>query len=764
MVSQKQVKKQTREALNGMFGHASDYRKVMAILAVLMIIVSGFTLWNTMELRRAMDARTQIYVGDVTLQLTDEIDFRLKKNVIDLEMLEDSLLHVDNITEESLHDFLDRKADLLGYTAIALIRSDGNIYTTQPIPGDLSSMSGIQASFSGENGVSFLNEQSILYSIPIMRDGKVAGVLAGMRNRENMQQLIRTESFSGRGLTCIIDPEGQVIISPTNVDPFMVLDDIFLEESNDETVENILQMRDDMKNHRSGVFTFTAVDGTSLVLAYNPLQNYNWVLLTLVPADIISAQTDLYLSQTFTIIAGTILLFFIILTVLFHTYRNHFRLMERLAFTDRLTGAMNNAAFQLQCRQLLDKSAPGKYTVVLLNIRNFKLINASYGSVRGDETLRHVMNVLLAHIQDGELAARADADNFFLCLKGCDPEEIRRRLQKMVDAVNSFDPAEDGPSYLTLQQGAYVVDEPHLDITIVQDRAKTACRGYSALPGSQCVFYDEAVTKRLQKEQTLNHLFDRSLADGDFKLFLQPKVRLHTGTVCGAEALVRWEHPQRGMIFPSDFIPLFEKNGRICQLDLYIFEETCKTIRRWIDEGKPLFPVSVNLSRQHFQSDSPLDSFYEIAQRYQIPSGTIEMELTESIFFDDQGIENVKAQIRRMHEMGFLCSLDDFGSGYSSLGLLMEFDVDVVKLDRRFFLHDSNPKARKVVASVIQLCRDIGTQVVAEGIETPQQLSFLEEMGCDMVQGYLYSKPLPVTEFEKWQKDFSSSPNRGIRV
>lgn len=314
-----------------------------------------------------------------------------------------------------------------------------------------------------------------------------------------------------------------------------------------------------------------------------------------------------------------------------------------------------------------------------------------------------------------------------------------------------------GQEPLTIQPGVYLVEDVSLDVTVMQDRARTACGARTGEQDGQCIFYHAALTRNLLEEQELTAMFPGSLEHGDFQVFLQPKVWIENGRLGGAEALVRWHHPQRGVIYPSDFIPLFEKNGRIRELDLFIFEEVCKTISRWAEEEMELFPVSVNLSRQHFKDENALTPFADIARRYAIPSGIIELELTESIFFDDQGIENVKRQIDAMHAMGFLCSLDDFGAGYSSLGLLMEFDVDVIKLDRRFFLNVERKKTRDVVGgAVVELAGKLGVQTVAEGIETQRQLEFVRDARCDLIQGYLYAKPLPIPEFEEWMKNRSA--------
>lgn len=213
---------------------------------------------------------------------------------------------------------------------------------------------------------------------------------------------------------------------------------------------------------------------------------------------------------------------------------------------------------------------------------------------------------------------------------------------------------------------------------------------------------------------------------------------------------MRWIHPQNGMIYPSDFIPLFEQNGKICRLDLYVYTEVCILLNRWRREGRALVPISVNLSRQHFKIPDFLDRFAEIAGQYEIPRGIIEFELTESIFFNNSQIDLVKKAIVRMHTLGFLCSLDDFGSGFSSLGLLKEFDVDTLKLDRSFFVNMDGEKAKDVITCLIELSKKLKVQTVAEGIEEEDQLEYLRGMRCDMVQGYIFSRPLPIVEFEKW--------------
>lgn len=586
--------------------------------------------------------------------------------------------------------------------------------------------------------------------LSLYQENNIIGVLGGTGNKESMQRLIQPVSFDGQGLTCIADTEGNVVISPTDLDPFMRLDDIFKEDSEETTVRNIKRMQENMKEGKNGVFSFVAVDGRELILSYNILKSYDWVLLTLVPADLISYETDRYVIQTFAIVAGTIFLFLFFLLILLFIYRNNRRRLEYIAFVDAVTGGMNNAAFCLKLRETLKNARRNEYTVAVINIRNFKMINESFGTHEGDRTLHYCMQILRKNVKEGEIAARGNADDFFLCLKEGNRNIVAARLQEIVREINSFNENLENPYHLSFRQGAYLIDEPDLDSTIIQDRVMTACMNQQEFGENSCVFYDICFTQKMKQEHELNAMFRGALENGDFKVYFQPKVSLEDEKTAGAEALVRWQHPEEGMISPGDFIPLFEKNGNICRLDCYVFEEVCRTIDRWRREGRKLFPVSVNLSRQHFKRNDFLNQFADVAAKYRIPEGLLELELTESIFFDDNSIAMVRESINRMHELGFKCSLDDFGSGFSSLGLLKEFDVDTIKLDRRFFLDMSKPKAEDVVECLIDLAGRLKVKTVAEGIETQEQIDFLKQIHCDMVQGFFYSPPLRAEEFEEW--------------
>lgn len=699
-----------------------------ALLAILFIIVCVL-VWNTSELHAVLNNSTEQYVQDVSYQITSDISSRFDMYKRILEHCAD---RIPGIKEQAAVDaYLLSNAQSYGFDSLSVISVD-------TVTAEQKEVEGIERSFNGATAVTYMEGQFLLFSTPIYTNGSISSILTGVRNQKNIQALIRPKSFGGEGLTCIIDSDGQVVISPQDVKPFLQLDHIFISGTDKQMKAVLEQMQSDMQKGKPGVFPFTAVDGSRLLLSYRSLDINDWVLLTLVPANLISSGADSYTTRTFLIIGCVVLVFSILFIVTVRFYRKTDKQLKKVAYSDSLTGGMNQMAFQMYCRAL---SQQDMYTVVYLNMKGFKYINEHWEHAAGDRMLQYVYQVIARHLRDGEPFARCEADHFFLCLREREPARIQKRL----DAIRASAMAGDFVYRIILLQGACALDGA--DIAVVQDRARIACQMRES--DEVCMFYSAQLLQRIKEEQELTSLFEESIQNHDFQIYLQPKMRLGDGSVGGAEALVRWIHPQRGIIYPSVFIPLFEKNGQICKLDLYVFEEVLKLLHKWIESGKPLVPVSVNLSRIHFKNADFLQAFWELKEKYRIPDKIVELELTESIFFHEPEIEFVKGCIRQMHMYGFLCSLDDVGAGFSSLGLLKEFNVDTIKLDRKFFDTIENSKTQNIIACLVELAHKLHIHVVAEGIETAEQLSFLRSIQCEMVQGYVFYKPLTIAEFEK---------------
>lgn len=727
----------------------------IGVLAAALLMIIMVSVWNTSHLNSVLSDTTEEYVQDVTYQLTNDITGRLEADLASLQLLSDSIPRIggEEHDSEAVQEFLDRKAGILGFDHFAVAEPEGIAESSGfPYP-EAAYTEGVQEAFQGKSSVTDFTDQCLLFSAPVYYGEKIEKVLVGLRTQDNVQKLIQPDSFEGNGLSCIVDSGGQVILSPTDLDPFKQLDDIIAGSTGSSVQELICQIRNDMAELRSGVVRFTSITGKKLIMSYNSLGVGDWILLTLVPANLVTAEISGYISQTIIVIGVILIILGLFLISVLRFYRTYSRQLEQTAFSDPLTGGVNNAAFQARYRACARDMKPPACAVVLFNIKGFKLINENFGIEAGNGTIRYVYYVLESCLGEGEFMGRSESDHFFLCLRETDREAIKKRIQEMEKAVNAQSTITEIPYSLNFLQGVYVVDDPSLEITLIQDRARAACQSRRLKSETGCAFYRAELTRQMQMEQELDTLFEESLKRGDFHVYLQPKVNLEDEIMGGAEALVRWIHPVRGNISPADFIPILEKNGKICSLDLYVFEEICRLQQRYLREGRRMVPISVNLSRKHFKNLNFLQEFSEIAAEHQIRPGMVEFELTESTFLDEQQITVVKNGILKMHERGFLCSLDDFGSGYSSLGLLRAFNVDTIKLDKRFFEDMENEKSRNVIACLIDLADRLKVQTVAEGIETEEQLEYLKEFGCGMVQGYIYSRPLPIPEFEQWRQD-----------
>lgn len=416
---------------------------------------------------------------------------------------------------------------------------------------------------------------------------------------------------------------------------------------------------------------------------------------------------------------------------------------------DDVTGGKNKKEFVRVASMLL--KGEGEFVVVYANIDRFKLINDVYGDDVGDEVLRKVHRVIDEELlRWDEVSGRIMADNFGMLMRFHSMKKLEHRLSRINDQLAGI-LDKDGQTYgIKMYFGVYPVEDKVADVSAMLERANLALKkvSNSAQHLVHMGVYDEKERKLLSREKELEMKMEKALRNGEFVPFLQPKYELANETIGGAEALVRWIDPVEGMIFPNEFIPLFEKNGFVVELDLYMFEQVCKLIEKWNAKGYQKIPVSVNMSRGHFNVPGFFDRYREILERYDIPENSIEIELTESLFYNEMSM--LKELINKIHEAGMLCSIDDFGSGYSSLNMLKDVKVDALKLDRVFFKEaEDDQRGKSIVNSVLHLAQSLNLRTISEGVEIRSQVDYLKEMACDYIQGYVFAKPMPVREFEK---------------
>ena len=430
--------------------------------------------------------------------------------------------------------------------------------------------------------------------------------------------------------------------------------------------------------------------------------------------------------------------------------RSQFAAFEQLKYVaefDTLTDIFNRDKFYSETQRLISEHPDKRFAVIRLDINHFSLINSFFGMDEGNSLLKYIAKHLRVNTADfmGSAFGRMEADIFGICVPFSDKQSVEHFVMRSMNALQNFSNAD----YIVPCFGIYITGEEDIPVSIMFDRATLAAKHCKGNYVNYFEYYNDDMRLRIEKEQEIVNDMNIALQDKQFTIYVQPKYNVMTNSPAGGEVLVRWIHPKKGMIPPGIFIPLFEKNGFVVKLDAYVWEEACKMLKGWIDQGKKPNPISVNVSRVNIYNPHFVENIIKLVDRYQVPHDLFNIELTESAYTDNPEI--MEKAIKRLQGEGFSIMMDDFGSGYSSLSMLKNIPVDILKIDMNFFV-DANKKSRceSIVASIVRMSKWLNIPVIAEGVETNEQVSFLREIGCDYIQGYYYAKPMCIKDYERY--------------
>ncbi|MDO4458869.1 MAG: EAL domain-containing protein [Clostridia bacterium] len=413
---------------------------------------------------------------------------------------------------------------------------------------------------------------------------------------------------------------------------------------------------------------------------------------------------------------------------------------------DRMTGLYTKEYFyELVCEQLL-RNPEKNYTIVCSNIENFKIYNDIFGVAKGDELLKKVADVTRSFIGNDGFCGRLSADRF-LVFQNSEKEEIdREKLSASIES-NSIDLLKSVP----MRWGIYQITDRNLTVEQMCDRAMMAVDSIKGKYNKYFAVYDDSLRNKTLREQAITGAMESALKEEQFVVYYQPKYSLRTNRLAGAEALVRWIHPEWGFMSPGEFIPLFEQNGFIPKLDQYVREKVCEQMHRWKQNNIPLVPVSVNISRADMFHEDLVESITNLASHYDIDPRLLHLEITESAYADN--LTQIDTTVKKLRELGFVIEMDDFGSGYSSLNMLSTTPMDILKLDMKFTQNEiAKPEKHSFLKNIIGMAHQVDMSVVAEGVETKEQSERLLSAGCDYAQGYYLAKPMPAADFEQLLK------------
>lgn len=588
----------------------------------------------------------------------------------------------------------------------------------------------------------------VVLATPIRQNEEIVGVLIGAYNSRKLDQIFLS-AFNDQGYAYITDRGGNIVTRTASTHDLSSYSNIFdiLREGNFYDYDDFFTLQEKTVAGNDKGHAKYEIAGKKFLLHYNKTGVNDWQIFSIVPEKVFVQNTNKILLWA-VFITGVLLL--IVAGQGIYVYKMQQSYIEELyhgAFIDDLTGRANFKKFKLEAELLL-KSIVGtkkKYTIIKLDVDRFKLINNIYGHAIGDKILQ-IISDGIANLIDKQkgIFTRITSDEFLLLLEYDNQDEIKmeraefekfvtERVGKIIDFK------------MRMPEGRYSIPNGETDITSIFEKVNFAHRLAKTSDKTTC-FYNEKIKLVAIKEKEIENKMETSLLNNEFHVFLQPKYRLTDETIIGAEALCRWKVEDDVFISPGVFIPLFEQNGFITKLDFYMFEETCKNLRKWIDAGIEPVTISVNFSRLHLTNKDFVDKLSEVADKYSIPHNLLEIEITETVIFDN--IKILSNVLERLHQKNFTLSMDDFGSGYSSLGLLKNLSVDVIKIDREFFdASDSPARDKAVIGGVINMAKSLKIETVAEGVETKHYIDLLKELNCDIVQGFYYSKPLPLEEF-----------------
>ena len=419
--------------------------------------------------------------------------------------------------------------------------------------------------------------------------------------------------------------------------------------------------------------------------------------------------------------------------------------IDRLSSHDTLTGCMNLEHFISETRRIQKENPERSYVVLSIDIDRFKLINETFGYSTGDRVLMEFSKTVMESLGRCEFMGRVGADRFMVFMEYRGQDKLEKRLRDLDAEINKK--CALGRNYKIPVRCGIGYTSASEDITRTIDKANIARKSVKNIHVSTIVYFDEKMKSTIVKQREIENVMFDALERGEFEVYLQPKFNLADNTLGGAEALVRWNRPNFGLLKPDEFIPIFEENSFVVNLDFHVMEIICDKLRRDIDRGLEVRPISVNFSRLHFKQKDFIERIRLIIEKYALPPKLIEIEITESALI---GNEDYLVEILgSLHEIGVMVSMDDFGAGYSTLNLLKKFHVDVLKIDKAFLDGTGSQRDRTIIAHVVDMAKSLSMKVISEGVENTAQADFLREVKCDMAQGYLYARPMTISEYER---------------
>ena len=709
-----------------------------------------------------------------TNRISNELERQLETNLIDVanqnalaisNQLNDNYMLLDSLFAEIKEipgDMSENVILLKGFVKannlkrVGFCDTDGTTYTTDNVVANLSYREFFQRGMQGKSTITGVltdalrpdaDEKVIIFSSPMYDDttNELLGVFGLIYDAEVINASLQVECFEGQGCSFATNEAGDISIA-MSYDSIQLSQNLYTDilSRNPGNTEVINTIRRNISSNTPnlGKLFIDSVEyyyyRTPILIADGEIV---WNVFTLVPTGYLLQRLKPVRNTMYLMIFLSIFLVVAAMISYLIIFSSQRRLVQRLAYRDSVTGGANYAYFK---RQLLTKSRNRCGYIVSMDIQHFSNITITAGSAAADDMIKKTWELIKQSIKDNEYAARVRDDYFVMLLNMSSDADVSRRLEQLSDEVHDLAIAYDAPGVRACF-GIY----PMEDITALDDSYNKAKIGreFAKERHDKCyAFYSELDHEELLKNQQLEERFDFAISNHNFEIWYQPKYSASTKEIVGSEALVRWRETDGKLIPPGRFIPLFERDGYISRLDEYVFREVCRKQKYWLDKGFKVCPVSVNISRATIYGANVVDKYLGILDSFELPHEYIQLEVLESAI---SGKADIAKILERFRLSGVHILMDDFGTGYSSLATLNMHCFDTLKLDKSLIDCIGGKDGETLLHYVIKMGRHLGLHITAEGVEYESQLSYLQEQKCDDIQGYLFSKPLHVMDYER---------------
>lgn len=732
-------------------------------ISLFIFVFSGFASLSLRDMFKTMIYdHIKIQTIEYKLDIKRKMDIEIKM----LDIISELLQANENATSKNVSEIMDKINTENNFERITYfntkgegkkLKTDGKLEEKVNISNiNEYAREAIKRAWNGETEISdvyydkTINDEVIAYAVPVRINGKIEGVLAACERISNISEFIEDcETISDEGIIALVNSSGTILAGTEKT-----------KAENIKYIYGFKSLANDTKNElvnsleydSNSILFFNDVNGREFYAISEPIGIRDWSIVIVDSTRGVSGAIDSNMRLTRIINIIPMILSIVCIIYGYKQVRKSNDELLKLAYHDSLTGAYNTQKFDVMLHNKLEASREG--AVIAINIRQFKFINELFGLEQANRLLRYIKEFLDDCLQRGEFFCRAGADSFYIFMNGSNPENIQKRLEKLINKINGTMTNKHKKYPIMFYAGvAFTNDIENEDdkTTQVMTRVMLALNYAKGKAESISIkFYDLEIHKNEQLHNYIEMHMQQALENGEFKLFLQPKINLKTGEVYGAEALVRWITNEKQMIFPDQFIPLFEQNGFCKKLDLYMFESVCRQLREWTDRGCKPITISVNQSKLLFYEDYYVEMLCSLVEKYDIPANWITLEILEGLALTN--VEQINMRILQLKKHGFKISMDDFGSGYSSLNTLGNLDIDELKLDRGFQLAASKKggyRQKIIMEQIIVLAKKMNISIVAEGVETEQNEKMIIDLGCDFGQGYYYSRPISAYDFGK---------------